>query len=70
MTTVPPTYHLHDLGPQAQLMSKQCNNDRLAMVLQYVAIGSTIVMAGVAASQLLKEVFGSTGSGHRNGRSR
>ena len=56
--TIPPTYHLHDLGPQAQIMSKNCNNERLAMMLQYVAIGSMIVMAGVAASQLLKEVFG------------
>jgi hypothetical protein len=67
--TVPPTYHLHDLGPQAQSMSKNCNNERLAMVLQYVAIGSMIVMAGVAASQLLREVFGSSGSGHSHGRS-
>jgi hypothetical protein len=68
--TVPPTYLLHDLGPQAQMMSKNCNNERLAMVLQYVALGSMIVMAGVAASQLLKEVFGPPGSGHGHGRSR
>jgi len=65
---VPPTYHLHELGPQAQLMSRNCNNDRLAMVLQYVAIGSMIIMAGVAASQVLKDVFGS--SEHESGRSR
>ena len=68
--TVPPTYHLHDLGPQAQMMSKNCNNERMAMILQYVAIGSMIVMAGAAPSQLLKEVFGSPGSGHSQGRSR
>ena len=68
--TVPPTYHLHDLGPQAQMMSKNCNNERMAMVLQYVAIGSMIVMAGAAASRLLKEVFGSPDSGHGHGRSR
>ena len=67
--TVPPIYHLHDLGPQAQTMAKNCNNERLAMVLQYVAIGSMIVMAGVAASQLLREVFGSAGSGRSRGRS-
>ncbi len=68
--TLPPTYQLHDLGPQAQMMSRNCDNERLAMALQYVALGSMIVMAGVAASQLLKEVFGSPGSGHSHGRSR
>ena len=43
-------YNLHDLGPQAQMMAKDCNNERLAMTLQYVAIGSMIVMAGATAS--------------------
>ena len=56
--TVPPTYYLHDLGPQAQMMSKNCGNERLALVMQYVAVGSMIIMAGVAASQMLKDVFG------------
>ena len=59
--TIPPTYNLHELGPQAQMMSKNCNNDRIAMILQYVALGSMIIMAGAAASRLLKEVFGPTG---------
>jgi hypothetical protein len=68
--TFPPTYNLHDLGPQAQMMSKNCNNERLAMVLQYVALGSMIVMAGVAASQVLKDVFGSPGHDPGRGRSR
>ena len=67
--TVPPTYHLHDLGPEAQMMSKHCDNERLAMVLQYVAIGSMIVMAGAAAHQLLRDMFGSPGSGRGQGRS-
>ena len=49
--TVPPTYYLHDLGPQAQAMAKNCKNERLAMVLQYVAIGSMIIMAGAAAAR-------------------
>jgi len=57
--TVPPTYHLHDLGTQAQMMSRNCNNDRMAMILQYVALGSMIVMTGIAASQVLRDVFGS-----------
>ena len=55
--TVPPIYQLHDLGPQAQKMSQNCTNDRIAMVLQYVALGSMIVMTGVAASQVLREAF-------------
>jgi hypothetical protein len=41
------------------MMAKNCNNDRLAMTLQYVAIGSMIIMAGVAASQVLRDAFGS-----------
>jgi ABC-type enterobactin transport system permease subunit len=66
--TVPPTYFLHDLGPQAQLMAKNCENQRLAIILQYVAIGSMIVMTGVAATQVLRDVFGSPDRDH--GRSR
>ena len=68
--TVPPTYNLHDLGNHAQFMSKNCNNERMAMTLQYVAVGSMIIMAGVAASHLLREVFGSPGSERGRGRSR
>jgi hypothetical protein len=66
--TVPPTYNLRDLGPQAQMMSRNLSNERMAMVMQYVAVGSMIVMAGVAASQVLRDVFGT--SGHERGRSR
>jgi len=68
--TVPPTYHLNDLGPQAQMMSKNCGNDRMAMILQYVAIGSMIIMAGAAASQVLKDAFGTPDRHRRDGRSR
>ena len=66
--TVPPTYHLHELGAQAQSMSKNCNNDRLAMTLQYVALGCMIVMATAAARQVLRESFGPTND--ERGRSR
>jgi hypothetical protein len=52
--TVPPTYHLSDLGSQAQVMARNCNNERLAMILQYVAVGSMIVMAGVALNHALR----------------
>ncbi len=57
--TIPPTYSLHDLGPQAQMLSRNCNNERLAMIMQYVAVGSMIVMAGVALSQAWKDAFAS-----------
>lgn len=67
--TVPPTYHLKDLGSQAQNMSRNCDSDRMAMILQSVAVGSMIIMAGVAAGQLLKDVFGQRDHGHKGGRS-
>ena len=68
--TMPPTFHLHDLGPQAQMMSKNANNERVAMLLQYVAVGSMIIMAGVAAGHVLKEAFGSAGHHPDRGPSR
>ena len=55
---LPPTHFLNDLGPQAQAMSKDTKNERVAMILQYIAIGSMIIMAGSAASKVLKEAFG------------
>jgi hypothetical protein len=64
------THYLQDLGPQAQMMSKNCNNERLAMILQYVALGSMIIMAGAAASQVLRDAFGPTDSHRGRGRSR
>jgi hypothetical protein len=66
--SMPPTYHFQDLGTQAQSMAKNCGNERMAMVMQYVALGSMIVMAGVAASQVLRDAFGS--SSHDRGKSR
>ncbi len=68
--TMPPTHFLHDLGPQAQMMSKNCGNERIAMVLQYVALGSMIIMAGAAASQVLRDAFGPTEHSRSRGRSR
>ena len=65
--SVPPTYHLNDLGPQAQMMARNCDNQRLAIILQYVALGSMIIMTGVAATQVLKDVFGARD--HDRGRS-
>ena len=66
--TVPPLYHLNDLGIQAHQMSRNCHSQRVAMILEYVSVGSMIVMTGVVASQILKEAFGSPD--RDNGRSR
>ena len=51
-------------------MSKNVKNERMAMMLQYVAVGSMIVMAGVAASQVLREAFGPTDHHRGHDRSR
>jgi hypothetical protein len=64
--TSPPIYNLGSLGPQAQTMSNNCKNERMAMILQSVAIGSMIIMAGAAAAQVLREAFGSHHD-HRGG---
>jgi hypothetical protein len=53
-----PVYNLHDLGAHAQGMARDCKNERFAMILQSVAIGSMIIMAGAAAAHLMKELFG------------
>jgi hypothetical protein len=66
--SIPPKYFLHELGPQAQEMSKNCNNARLAMILQYVALGSMIVMTGIAATQMLRDTFGPSGRDHDRSR--
>jgi len=68
--TVPPIYDFRDLGPQAQMMARNCNNERTAMIFQYVAIGSMIIMAGAAASQVLRDAFGPTDHPRGHGRSR
>lgn len=68
MMTIPPTYHFSELGQQAQMMSKNCQNERMAMILQYVAVGSMIIMAGAAASQVVREVFGTTDRGRDRSR--
>lgn len=52
------------------MMSKNCHNERMAMILQYVAIGSMIIMAGAAARQVLKDAFGSSDHERGHGRSR
>jgi hypothetical protein len=52
------------------MLSKKCGNERLAMILQYVALGSMIVMTGLAANQSLKEALGSRDRDRGHGRPR
>jgi hypothetical protein len=68
--TMPPIYNLRDLGPQAQQaqqMAKNCNNERLAMTLQCVAIGSMILMAAATVAHVFKDLYRNT---DHNGRSK
>ncbi len=58
-----PIYNLQDLGVHAQGMARECKNERVAMILQSVAIGSMIIMAGAAAAHLLKDLFGHSEQG-------
>jgi hypothetical protein len=62
--TVPPVYQLHELGPQAQMMARNCNYDRLGMIMQCVAAGCIILAAGHAAARLLKDLSRSPGDEH------
>ena len=67
---IPQTYFLRDLGPQAQMMARNRGNDRLGLILQYVALGSTIVMTGLAGMELLRDAFGDRDRDHGHGRPR
>jgi hypothetical protein len=58
--TLPPIHHPGSLASQAeraQDMANKCKNERLAMTLQCVAIGSMIVMAAASAAHLFKDLF-------------
>ncbi len=68
--TMPPTYHFNQLGSQAQMMAKDCGNQRLALILQYVALGSMIVMTGYAATQMMRDAFGHLDHDRGRGHSR
>ena len=61
-----PIHHLQDLGLHAQGMARECKNERLAMIMQAVAIGSMIIMTGAAAAHILKDLFGHSGRQDRS----
>ena len=65
---MPPTLLFSELGSQAKMMSKECHSQRMAIMLNYVAIGCMILMTGLTASQVLREAFGSQDQDHKRGR--
>jgi len=65
---MPPTYSLADLPNQAQKFASNCPNEKLAMTVQYVALGSMVVLAGCAAAQMVKDLFCDRGSERGYGR--
>jgi hypothetical protein len=56
---VPPAYHLRDLGPAAQAMSRAWEHLVLCMTGHDVSRESMLVMTGSAAGRLLKRVVNS-----------
>lgn len=59
----PPVINFQDLPGQAFAQAKNCPNEKLAMTLQYVAVGSMIAMTGLAAIATLKSLFDDPGKG-------
>jgi hypothetical protein len=62
-----PHYDLKDIAPQAHEMANKTKNERVALTLQCVAIGSMIVMAAATAAHVIKDLFRNT---NRHDRSR
>lgn len=54
--STPPTYLFHVLSSQTKQLARDCKDERLALLLKQVALGSLILMTGFAAKQVLKEV--------------
>jgi len=58
--SVPPTYHLHDLGPQAQAMANKRHQRARGHDPAIRRTRLDDIMAGAAAVHLLKELAGNT----------
>jgi hypothetical protein len=55
------TPHIHspfNVAEKAERMARDCKNEKLAMTLQYVAIGSMVLMGLAGAAHLIKDVMG------------
>lgn len=60
-----PSHNPEHVAHMANSMSQHCKNEKLAMTLQYVAIGSMVCMALASAVHLVKDLFGSHDNGHK-----
>jgi hypothetical protein len=56
------------LANMANAMSKDCKNEKTAMILQYVALGSMGLMGLAAGVHIIKDIFSSKEHGHGHGR--
>jgi hypothetical protein len=52
--TSPP---LHTLGIHANQMSRNCGNERMQNIMQWVGVGSVIMMGVAASVGLLKDII-------------
>lgn len=54
---MPPYCDISDLPNQAQMFARNCNNEKLAMTMQYVALGSMVCIAGVGVAHMIQDLF-------------
>jgi len=59
MNGMPPHSHFSGMGTQAQIMSRNCKDAKLAAAFQYVAIGSMVIMGIAGLAHLIKDIGGS-----------
>jgi hypothetical protein len=65
--TSPP---LHTLGIHANQMSRNCGNERMQTIMQWVGVGSVIMMGVAASVGLLKDIIKTAKPEHRELRER
>ena len=68
--TMPSNFLFRFLGFQGRSMSRNCKDERMAMLLKNVAIGSLIIVTGITANQVLDELFGRPDDSRNQARSR
>ncbi len=52
----PSPQNLREFGERAQELAERCKNERLAMTMQYVALGSMILMGLASAVHVFKDL--------------
>jgi hypothetical protein len=51
------TQPLHSLGLHAHEIARHCRNERMQTILQWVGVGSVIMMGAAATIHLFKDLF-------------